>query len=98
MFFSSLNSSFSYGAKGQVEASYQGYAEHYFQRFAANVTSSLLKILADHMKGIYVSERVLFLSLSHMAEAVSHSELWKDVKPHFQVRLAHADWELQLGA
>lgn len=68
-----------------MEASYQTYAEHYFQRFAEDVINSLLKILADHMNGVYVSERILFLSLSHMAEAASHSELWRVIKPHFQV-------------
>jgi hypothetical protein len=76
---------FSYGSKGHVEKQYEQFAEYYTTNLASHAITSVMHILSQHAANVYVSERVLYLSISHLAEALSHGQVWKTVKDHLMV-------------
>lgn len=85
-YLSSLICLFSYGSKGHVEKIYEHFAEFYTNKLAPHAIASVMNILSKHAEKIYVSERVLHLSISHLAEALSHGQVWKTIKDHLMVR------------
>ncbi|CAD5229107.1 unnamed protein product [Bursaphelenchus okinawaensis] len=74
-----------YGSKGHVEAAYKTFAEYYTANYLSPVVTSVLKVLERYIKKEYVSSRVMYLSICHIAEALSHGSIWKLVKPHLDV-------------
>ncbi|CAD5234879.1 unnamed protein product [Bursaphelenchus xylophilus] len=74
-----------YGSKGHVEASYKEFAEYYTKNYLAPVVTSVLKVLERYIRKEYVTNRVMYLSICHVAEALSHGSIWKLVKPHLDV-------------
>jgi len=78
-----------YGAKGQVEKTYSEYAQYYFDHYAIRVIQSLMRILQDFHQHLYVPDRYLYFALTHLADSLSHAEIWMVVKPHFNELVFH---------
>lgn len=73
-----------YGAPGQVESDYAEFANHFLNNFSIPCVEVMTQILNEHAHHKYVSQRVLYLALSFLNTAVSHSHTWKVLKPHAQ--------------
>ncbi|KAI6191273.1 D-Importin 7/RanBP7 [Aphelenchoides bicaudatus] len=71
-----------YGSKGHVEKAYEQFAEYYTNHLASHAITSVMHILSQHAAKTYVSDRVLHLCISHLAEALSHAQIWKVIKDH----------------
>lgn len=71
-----------YGSPGNVVSEYTEFADWYIKTFSCGILDSVLKILSDYSKNIYVSPRVLQQALNYVNTAVSHGVTWKLVKPH----------------
>jgi hypothetical protein len=68
-----------------VEKTYEQFAVYYTNNLASHAIESVMHILSQHAAKVYVSERVLHLCISHLAEALSHAQVWKAVKDHLMV-------------
>ena len=73
-----------YGSPGNVMAEYKEFSEWFLRTFSAGILDSVLKVLAAHSSGSYVSPRVVQQCLNFVNTAVSHSHTWRLVKPHVQ--------------
>lgn len=77
---------FRYGSKGQVEEVYVSFAEYYSKEFLVLVVNCIMKnVLELYVQKKFVSNRVLHLAVNHLADAITHSQIWLIVKPHFLV-------------
>lgn len=74
-----------YGSKGHVEQIYQEFADYYTANYMTPVITSVMKVLERYVSQQYVSERVLYLSLCHVSDGLSHGTIWKMIKPHMDV-------------
>ncbi|GMT03974.1 hypothetical protein PENTCL1PPCAC_26148 [Pristionchus entomophagus] len=72
-----------YGAPGQVESSYAEFAQHFLANHSIPCVEAFLQQLASRQTGTFVSNRVIHLALSFLTTGVSHSHVWKVIKPHF---------------
>uniref|UniRef100_A0A8C5MQS0 Importin 8 n=1 Tax=Leptobrachium leishanense TaxID=445787 RepID=A0A8C5MQS0_9ANUR len=73
-----------YGSPGSVTQEYIDFSEYFLKTFAVGILQVLLKVLAQCRQNQYVSPRVLQQALNYMNLSVSHSETWKQLKPHMQ--------------
>ncbi|XP_014206399.1 importin-7 [Copidosoma floridanum] len=71
-----------YGSPGSVNKDYKEFSEWYLQTFSAGILEVLLKILDQYRRKIYVSPRVLQLSINYIDQGVIHAFSWKFLKPH----------------
>uniref|UniRef100_T1J129 Importin N-terminal domain-containing protein n=1 Tax=Strigamia maritima TaxID=126957 RepID=T1J129_STRMM len=73
-----------YGSPGYVGQEYKEFSEWYLKNFSAGVIAVLLKVLDHYRHGIYVSPRVLQLTLNYLNQAVNHAFTWKFLKMHME--------------
>ena len=73
-----------YGSPGNVMAEYKEFSDWFLKTFASGILGSVLKVLAAHSAGDYVSPRVIQQCINFVNTGVSHSLTWKVVKPHVQ--------------
>eukprot|EP00096_Caligus_rogercresseyi_P006978 TRINITY_DN2413_c0_g2_i1.p1 TRINITY_DN2413_c0_g2~~TRINITY_DN2413_c0_g2_i1.p1 ORF type:complete len:1047 (+),score=461.56 TRINITY_DN2413_c0_g2_i1:392-3142(+) len=75
-----------FGSPGKVSKDYKEFSEWYLKTFSHGILSSLFKVLEAYRSGIYVSPRVLQLTLNYLNTAVDHALTWRIMKPYmFQV-------------
>ena len=72
-----------------MEKTYSEYAQYYFDHYAIRVIQSLMRILQDFHQNLYVPDRYLYFALTHLADSLSHAEIWMIVKPHFNELVFH---------
>ncbi|GMT32337.1 hypothetical protein PFISCL1PPCAC_23634, partial [Pristionchus fissidentatus] len=72
-----------YGAPGQVESGYAEFAQRFLLTHSIPCVEVFLQQLAARQTGAFVSNRVVHLALSFLTTGVSHSHVWKVIKPHF---------------
>ncbi|KAG1666608.1 Importin-7 [Nymphon striatum] len=71
-----------YGSPGKVQEMYSKFADFYIKTYTASVIETMLGILDQQQKKIYVSPRVLQFTFNYLSEGVPHSIAWKLMKPH----------------
>lgn len=71
-----------YGSPDGVAPEYQDFSKYYLKTYTAGILEVLLKMLDQYRQKVFVSPRVLQLTLNYINEAVSHSLSWKLLKPH----------------
>ncbi|XP_071034336.1 importin-7 isoform X2 [Parasteatoda tepidariorum] len=71
-----------YGSPENVSKEYQEFAVYYLKTYTGGILEVLLKVLDQFRQKVFVSPRVLQLTLNYINEAVSHSYSWKLLKPH----------------
>ncbi|XP_014366576.2 importin-7 [Papilio machaon] len=71
-----------YGSPVNVRDEYVQFAEWYLSTFTSGILEVLLRVLDQYRNKIYVSPRVLQLTISYIDQCVSHSHSWKLLKPH----------------
>ncbi|KAI6210536.1 D-Importin 7/RanBP7 [Aphelenchoides besseyi] len=71
-----------YGSKGHVDAAYKDFSEFYTKNWLEPVVLNVLEVLNQTSNGVYVTPRVLSLSIGHISEAMCHAHIWKLVKVH----------------
>ncbi|XP_013147479.1 PREDICTED: importin-7 isoform X1 [Papilio polytes] len=71
-----------YGSPVNVRDEYVQFAEWYLSTFTSGILDVLLRVLDQYRNKIYVSPRVLQLTISYVDQCVSHSHSWKLLKPH----------------
>ena len=71
-----------YGSPGNVATEYKDFSEYYLKTFSNAILASVLKVLDAFRRQIYVSPRVMQLSLNYVNTGVSHALTWKLIKPH----------------
>ena len=71
-----------YGSPGNVACEYKDFSEWYLKTFSNALLASVLKVLDAFRRQIYVSARVMQLSLNYVNTGVSHALTWKLIKPH----------------
>lgn len=71
-----------YGSPGNVTKEYEEFALYYLKAYSAGILEVLFKLLDQYRRKIFVSSRVLQLTLNYVNEAVSHAFSWKLLKPH----------------
>ncbi|GFY57812.1 importin-7 [Trichonephila inaurata madagascariensis] len=71
-----------YGSPDGVAPEYQEFSKYYLKTYTAGILEVLLKMLDQYRQKVFVSPRVLQLTLNYINEAVSHSLSWKLLKPH----------------
>lgn len=69
-----------------MEKQYVDFAEHYTKNIAPSVITSLFNcVIESYMKKEYVSDRVLYLALNYLSQAINQAQLWQMIKPNFDV-------------
>lgn len=77
---------FRYGSRGQVEETYASFSEYYTEKFLVIVVNCVMNNILEHyVRKKFVSSRVLYLAINHLADAITHSQIWLIVKPHLKV-------------
>ncbi|KAI6227069.1 D-Importin 7/RanBP7 [Aphelenchoides besseyi] len=71
-----------YGSKGHVDGTYKEFSESYTKNLLEPVILDILEVLNQRANGVYVTPRVLSLSIGHISEAMCHAHIWKLVKVH----------------
>ncbi len=71
-----------YGSPGNVTSEYKKFSEWYLKTFSQGILGAILKVLDTQRRKIYVSPRVVQLSLDYVNTGVSHALTWKIMKPH----------------
>ncbi|XP_049829348.1 importin-7 isoform X1 [Schistocerca gregaria] len=71
-----------YGSPGNVTKEYKEFAEWYLKTFSAGILEVLLKVLDHYRRKIYVSPRVVQLTLNYINLGIGHAFSWKFLKPH----------------
>ncbi|VVC86128.1 unnamed protein product [Leptidea sinapis] len=71
-----------YGSPMNAREEYTKFAEWYLTTFTSGILDVLLRVLDSYRNKIYVSPRVLQLTLSYIDLCVSHAYSWKLLKQH----------------
>ncbi|XP_019855725.1 PREDICTED: importin-7-like [Amphimedon queenslandica] len=75
-----------FGSPGNVEASYNTFADYYMKTFNCSTTgviNTLLKQLEKHRTGVFLTARLKQLIFNYLNEAINHASSWKLIRPHF---------------
>ncbi|KAL3110544.1 hypothetical protein niasHT_020015 [Heterodera trifolii] len=74
-----------YGNKGNVDLSYSDFATQYSKDLVLPVINSLMvHVLNNFINGHFVSDEVLYFTLSHLSDAMNQAQVWQALKPHFE--------------
>ncbi|CAH0401822.1 unnamed protein product [Chilo suppressalis] len=71
-----------FGSPVNTRDEYVQFAEWYLTTFTRGILEVLLRILDQYRLKVYVSPRVLQLTLTYIDQCVSHAHSWKLLKPH----------------
>ncbi|XP_028414621.1 importin-7-like [Dendronephthya gigantea] len=71
-----------YGTPGSIDKAYETFATYFCKTFAVGNTQTVLKVLDNHRRKIYVAPRVLQMALNYLKNGVSNALHWKVMKPH----------------
>ncbi|KAK2707971.1 hypothetical protein QYM36_015599, partial [Artemia franciscana] len=74
-----------YGSPGSVTQEYDEFAGFYLNTFAIGFLEVVVRILDASRQKVYVSPRVLQLSLTYVGQSIKHAVCWKLLKPHIQM-------------
>lgn len=73
-----------YGSPSSVVKEYNSFSEWYLKEFSGCILTVLLKVLDQYRQQMYVSPRVLQLTLNYLNQGVNHAFSWKFLKLHMQ--------------
>ncbi|XP_046861110.1 importin-7-like [Xenia sp. Carnegie-2017] len=71
-----------YGTPGSIDKAYEGFANYFCKTFAVNNTQTVLKLLDQYRRQMYVAPRVLQIAINYLKTGVSNALHWKVMKPH----------------
>ncbi|XP_040569729.1 importin-7 [Lepeophtheirus salmonis] len=71
-----------FGSPGKVGKDYVEFSQWYIKTFSHGILSSLFTLLDLYRSGVYVSPRVMQLTLNYLNTAVAHSLTWRIMKPY----------------